>query len=135
MSGLVRLSLPQGLAASALAFEASYGLGEGLAYLAPDDEEELFSALRLDRFLHARVDKMLLEQFQRAKRIIERERLEVDRVISLDGFAVRRNSASSEKSWLRRLTSETGFRASRHFPLSQERTEPLAVIALYRQSV
>ncbi|TIV05806.1 MAG: ATPase, partial [Mesorhizobium sp.] len=65
---------------SALAFEASYGLGEGLAYLAPDDEEELFSALRLDRFLHARVDKMLLEQFNRAKRIIERERLEVDRV-------------------------------------------------------
>ncbi|TIO79480.1 hypothetical protein [Mesorhizobium sp.] len=36
--------------------------------------------MRLDRFLHARVDKMLLEQFQRAKRIIERERLEVDRV-------------------------------------------------------
>ncbi|MDX8521490.1 AAA family ATPase [Mesorhizobium dulcispinae] len=65
---------------SALAFEASYGLGEGLAYLAPDDEEELFSALRLDRLLHARVDRMLLEQFQRAKRIIERERLEVDRV-------------------------------------------------------
>ncbi|TIM76597.1 AAA family ATPase [Mesorhizobium sp.] len=65
---------------SALAFEASYGLGEGLAYLAPDDEEELFSALRLDRFLHARVDKMLLEQFQRAKRVIERERLEVNRV-------------------------------------------------------
>ncbi|WP_164888382.1 hypothetical protein, partial [Mesorhizobium sp. M1A.F.Ca.IN.020.30.1.1] len=54
--------------------------GEGLAYLAPDDEEELFSALRLDRFLHARVDKMLLEQFQRAKRVIERERLEVNRV-------------------------------------------------------
>lgn len=65
---------------SALAFEASYGLGEGLAYLAPDDEEELFSALRLDRLLHVRVDKTLLEQFQRAKRIIERERLEVDRV-------------------------------------------------------
>ncbi|RWL98396.1 MAG: hypothetical protein EOR68_15040 [Mesorhizobium sp.] len=36
--------------------------------------------MRLDRLLHARVDKMLLEQFQRAKRIIERERLEVDRV-------------------------------------------------------
>ncbi|RUV67386.1 hypothetical protein EOA50_29555 [Mesorhizobium sp. M1A.F.Ca.IN.020.30.1.1] len=51
-----------------------------MAYLAPDDEEELFSALRLDRFLHARVDKMLLEQFQRAKRVIERERLEVNRV-------------------------------------------------------
>ncbi|WP_292239973.1 hypothetical protein, partial [Mesorhizobium sp.] len=30
--------------------------------------------------LHARVDKMLLEQFQRAKRVIERERLEVNRV-------------------------------------------------------
>lgn len=65
---------------SALAFEASYGLGDGFAYLAHDNEEELFSALRLDRFLQERIDKLLVEQFQRAKRIIERERLEIGRV-------------------------------------------------------
>lgn len=35
---------------------------------------------------------------------------------TLHGFAARRNLASSGKSWLRRLSSDTGFRASRHFP-------------------
>ncbi|WP_181170371.1 MULTISPECIES: AAA family ATPase [unclassified Mesorhizobium] len=65
---------------SALAFEASYGLGDGFAYLAGDDEEELFSALRIDRFLQTRIDKLLVKQFQRAKRIVERERMEVERV-------------------------------------------------------
>jgi ATP-dependent Zn protease len=65
---------------SALAFEASYGLGEGFAYLAGDDEDELLSALRLDRCLHERVDKVLLEQFQRAKKLVERKRLEVERL-------------------------------------------------------
>jgi ATP-dependent Zn protease len=65
---------------SALAFEASYGLGEGFTYLAGDDEEELLSVLKLDRFLHERVDKVLLEQFRRAKKLIERERLEVERL-------------------------------------------------------
>jgi len=65
---------------SALTFEASYGLGEGFAYLASEDEEELFSALRLDRFLHARVDKVLAEQFARAKRIVESHRHEVERI-------------------------------------------------------
>lgn len=69
-----------GATLSALTFEASYGLGEGFAYLAPEDEDELFSALRLDRFLHARVDKVLAEQFDRAKRIIESHRQEVERV-------------------------------------------------------
>jgi len=56
---------------SALTFEASYGLGEGFAYIAPEDEDELFHALRVDRFLHVRVDKVLAEQFARAKRIVE----------------------------------------------------------------
>lgn len=31
---------------------------------------------------------------------------------TLHGFAARRNLASSGKSWLRRLSSDTGFRAS-----------------------
>jgi ATP-dependent Zn protease len=65
---------------SALAFEASYGLGNGFAYLAGDEEEELFSAMRLDRFLQERIDKLLVKQFQRAKRIVERERMEAERV-------------------------------------------------------
>lgn len=69
-----------GATLSALTFEASYGLGKGFAYIAPDDEDELFHALRLDRFLHARVDKVLADQFARAKRIVEGYREEVERV-------------------------------------------------------
>lgn len=65
---------------SALAFEASYGLGEGFAYIASEDENELLSAMRFDRYLHARVDKVLSEQFERAKRIVEGHRLEVERI-------------------------------------------------------
>lgn len=69
-----------GATLSALTFEASYGLGEGFAYIAPDDEDELFHALRLDRILHACVDKVLAEQFARTKRIVESYRQEVERV-------------------------------------------------------
>lgn len=65
---------------SALAFEASYGLGDGFAYLAGEDEEELFSAMRLDRFLQERIDKLLVKQFQRAKRIVEVHRQEAERI-------------------------------------------------------
>ncbi|MEO3998903.1 AAA family ATPase [Mesorhizobium sp. CAU 1732] len=65
---------------SALTVEASYGLGEGFAYLASEDEDELFNALRFDRFLHARVDKVLGEQFTRAKRIVGTHRHEVERI-------------------------------------------------------
>lgn len=64
----------------ALTFEASYGLGEGFAYLASEDEDELFNALRLDRFLHARVEKVLAEQFARAKRIVESHPHEAERI-------------------------------------------------------
>ncbi|MGB3643424.1 MAG: AAA family ATPase [Mesorhizobium sp.] len=62
----------------ALAFEASYGLGEGLAYLASEDEDELGSLLRLDRFLHARVERMLGEQNSRAKRILTEHRHDIE---------------------------------------------------------
>src|SRR5690606_1937541 len=47
---------------AALTFEASYGLGESFAYLAADDEGELFDALRFDRFLRERVDRVLESQ-------------------------------------------------------------------------
>lgn len=62
----------------ALAFEASYGLGDGLAYIASEDEAELFSAMRLDCHLRARVDKVLAEQFARVKRIMEHNRREIE---------------------------------------------------------
>ena len=65
---------------SALTFEASYGLGRGFAYLASEDEGDLFAALRLDRYLHARVDKVLADQFARAKKIVEGQRQEVERI-------------------------------------------------------
>lgn len=78
---------------SALTFEASYGLGEGFAYLASEDEDELFSALRVDRFLHARVDKVLAEQFARAKKIVEGHRQEVERIA---GALVAKGSLSAE---------------------------------------
>ncbi|MGO4558187.1 hypothetical protein [Mesorhizobium sp. 2RAF21] len=65
---------------SALMFEASYGLGESLAYLASAEEADLFSAMRFDRYLQQRVDKVLSEQFDRAKRILEQQRQETERV-------------------------------------------------------
>ena len=65
---------------SALTFEASYGLGESFAYLAADDEGELFDALRFDRFLRERVDRVLESQFERARRIVQAHRPEVERL-------------------------------------------------------
>jgi ATP-dependent Zn protease len=64
----------------ALALEASYGLGEGLAYLASEDEDELIGLLRFDRFLHARVEKVLREQDSRAKRVLEEHRQHVEQI-------------------------------------------------------
>jgi hypothetical protein len=69
-----------GATLSALTFEASYGLGEGFAYLSSNDEEELFHTLRLDRYLQARIDKVLAGQFARVKEIVENHRQEVERV-------------------------------------------------------
>jgi ATP-dependent Zn protease len=69
-----------GATASALAFEASYGFGEGFAYLSSSDEDELFATLRLDRYLQVRVDKLLAGQFARAKKIVEDHRQEVERI-------------------------------------------------------
>lgn len=69
-----------GATLSALTFEASYGLGEGFAYLSSSDEDELFHTLRLDRYLQARIDKVLAGQFARVKEIVESHRQEVERV-------------------------------------------------------
>lgn len=65
---------------SALMFEASYGLGTTFAYLASSDEEELFAALRVDGTLRGRVNEILQQQFKRAKRIVEANRCNLDRI-------------------------------------------------------
>ncbi|ESZ11022.1 hypothetical protein X737_30315 [Mesorhizobium sp. L48C026A00] len=49
-----------------------------MAYIAADNEEDLFTAMRFDRGLQERVDKVLMEQFERAKRIIGEHRREVE---------------------------------------------------------
>ncbi|MEP9373289.1 AAA family ATPase [Mesorhizobium sp. KR1-2] len=64
----------------ALRLEASYGLGDGLTYLCPDNEDALLGALRLDRFLQARVDRVLAEQFARARRIIDERKSQLSRL-------------------------------------------------------
>ncbi|MER8772660.1 hypothetical protein NKH63_28705 [Mesorhizobium sp. M0960] len=69
-----------GTRGSDLTFEASYGLGERLAYIAADNEGDLFTAMRFDRGLQERVDRVLLEQFERAKRIVGERRTEVERI-------------------------------------------------------
>ncbi|MBA8906456.1 AAA family ATPase [Aminobacter ciceronei] len=62
----------------ALRLEGSYGLGASLAYLSSEDEEELFTAMKLDRVLQARVDKVLEEQFHRVQQIIEGHRAHLE---------------------------------------------------------
>ena len=79
---------------SALMFEASWGLGASFTYLASNDEEELFTALRFDRLLQSRVEKILQEQFQRAKRIIEERRADVE---TLSGVLLQAGSLSGEE--------------------------------------
>lgn len=67
----------------ALRLEASYGLGDGLAYLSTKDEEELITTLRFDRALQGRVDKVLTAEFARARQIIEDCRSELQRLVEL----------------------------------------------------
>src|SRR6185437_8595599 len=52
-----------------------YGFGEGTS-----DEDELFATLRLDRYLQARVEKVLAGQFSRARKIVVEHRQEVERI-------------------------------------------------------
>lgn len=40
----------------------------------------MFTAMRFDRGLQERVDRVLMEQFERAKRIIGEHRMEVERI-------------------------------------------------------
>ncbi|MER8842688.1 hypothetical protein NKH86_29035 [Mesorhizobium sp. M0913] len=79
-AGGTRGSDLQNATLSALTFEASYGLGECLAYIAADNEDDLFTAMRFDRGLQERVERVLLEQFERAKRIVGQRRTEAERI-------------------------------------------------------
>lgn len=62
----------------ALKLEASYGLGASLAYLSSEDEEELFTAMKLDRVLQVRVDKVLEEQFRRVQQLVDEHRVHLE---------------------------------------------------------
>ena len=51
-----------------------------LRYLSSDEEADLFATFHMDRDLRGRVDRLLLDEFQRAKRIIEGHRTDVERI-------------------------------------------------------
>ncbi|WP_170314735.1 AAA family ATPase [Aquibium carbonis] len=74
---------------TALALEASYGLGHGYAYLARSDDESLLQAMRFNIGLQSRVEAMLREEMDRIRSIIrQRERdirLVADMLISRSG--------------------------------------------------
>lgn len=64
----------------ALEIEAAFGLGESLSYLSACDEEELLASLQTNPELRERVERLLTEQFGRAKRAIEANRAELKAV-------------------------------------------------------
>lgn len=64
----------------ALRLEASYGLGEGLAFLAGDGETELLRLLHTSQVIRDRVEIVLAEQMARARSLIEDHRGAMGRV-------------------------------------------------------
>lgn len=62
---------------AALRIEASYGLGQGLAYLSADQEEELLTSLHMSFFLRDRVEALLAEQMKRTGAVLEQHRAAV----------------------------------------------------------
>jgi ATP-dependent Zn protease len=62
----------------ALRFEASYGLGEGLAYLSANRETDLFRILHTSQAVRARVEAILTGQMTRARELIKRHRAKAD---------------------------------------------------------
>jgi ATP-dependent Zn protease len=65
---------------AALRIEASYGLGQGLAYLSADQDEELLAHLQMSFFLRDRVEALLAEQMKRTVDIAERHRATINDV-------------------------------------------------------
>lgn len=64
----------------ALRLEASYGLGDGLAFLAGDGEPELLRLLHTSQAIRERVEIVLAEQMMRARSLIEDRRGAAGRV-------------------------------------------------------
>ncbi|WP_066467678.1 AAA family ATPase [Bosea sp. WAO] len=64
----------------ALRIEASYGLGEGLAFLAAEGETELLRLLHASQAVRERVEEILAEQMVRARLLIQHHRIGADRV-------------------------------------------------------
>lgn len=57
---------------AALRIEASYGLGQGLAYMSADRDEELMLSLQMSFFLRDRVEALLAEQMNRTRILLRR---------------------------------------------------------------
>lgn len=62
----------------ALRLEASYGLGEGLAFLAGDAEPELLRLLHTSQAIRERGEIVLAEQMARARSLVEDHRVALD---------------------------------------------------------
>ncbi|MFD2053724.1 AAA family ATPase [Mesorhizobium calcicola] len=62
---------------TALEVEAAYGLGGGFTFLSGASEEELLVTLHMNGDLRFRVEKLLADEFQRAKILIETRREEL----------------------------------------------------------
>lgn len=65
---------------TALGIETSYGLGQGLAFLASDEESDLWRTLHISTAVRGRVEAILAEQMARARSIVERHRLGMEQV-------------------------------------------------------
>lgn len=65
---------------TALRLETSYGLGQGLAFLAADGEADLWRTLHMSPTVRERVEAILAEQMTRARSIVQRHRIETDQV-------------------------------------------------------
>lgn len=65
----------------ASAMEASYGLGENLIYMVDDSEAELLTAARSNFVLQGKIGRVVAEQFERAKDILTRRRVDVEVIV------------------------------------------------------
>lgn len=65
---------------AALRIEASYGLGEGLAFLAAEGEADLLRLLHASQAVRERVEGVLAEQMARARSLIQHHRIGANRV-------------------------------------------------------
>lgn len=62
----------------ALRLEASYGLGEGLAFISTDDQPDLFAILRSCHHTRLRVEAVLAAQIARAHSIVDDRRADLE---------------------------------------------------------